>query len=180
MVTLLRTSLLAFLLWPNQISATSTPLIGQVDMNSASRQIPCTQRSPDEPDPETALIAYRDQKLKELQALQKQVEAGELSQEVFIRLRHALEDDLRQKIETQQKEMAQKKEFIGKMKLLIEEDIAIASAQIAQQKGLTLVIRKNEYTYGAIDITADVIVATAKLQKKRPCPYPYRRSEHGM
>lgn len=111
---------------------------------------------------EQDLVKLRNDKLAELQNMQKQVAEGKMSQEDFVKKQRQFEDEVMNKVKAEQTRLAGKKEEIRKQKESLEKDVEAAVQKVATSKGLEMVINKQMVIYGGTDITSDVISALPK------------------
>lgn len=108
---------------------------------------------------EGALIKFRDDKLKELQDLQKQVQEGKMQEDAFIKKQRELEDAMRERIMAEQKKLNEKRDEIRKMKEGLEKAVEVAVEKVAKDQGYNMVLNKQMVLYGGDDITEDVMKA---------------------
>ncbi|PKL80427.1 MAG: hypothetical protein CVV27_00395 [Candidatus Melainabacteria bacterium HGW-Melainabacteria-1] len=113
-------------------------------------------------DAEKALLDFRQKKLEELQGMQKQVAEGKMTQEDFLKKQRQFEDEVMNKVKSEQGRLEKKKEEIRKMKDGLEKDVEAAVKKVATAKGLEMVINKQMVIFGGTDITQDVIGALPK------------------
>ena len=111
---------------------------------------------------EQELLKFRQGKLEELQGMQKQVAEGKMTQEAFVQKQREFEDQVMQRVKSEQGRLEKKKEEIRKMKEGLEKDVETAVTKVAGSKGLEMVINKQLVMFGGTDITDDVIKALPK------------------
>lgn len=149
---------------PLTLPAQATDMkVGVIDvqriLNGSSLMKALTSAQQDVAQAEKALMDLRNQKLKELQDMQKNVQDGKMSQEDFLKKQREFEDEVMAKVKAEQTRLEGKKEEIRKMKDGLEKDVEEAVKKVAQQKGLDMVINKQLVLFGGADITGDVIGA---------------------
>lgn len=106
---------------------------------------------------EKNLVDKRNQKLKELQDLNEQVQAGKLSQEEFTKKQRAAEDEMRAMVKQAQDSLEAKKKQITEMKDKLEKNVKDTVEKIAHEKSFDMVISKQLVLFGGTDITNDII-----------------------
>lgn len=167
MTTLLTTGLLAFLLWPHPTGEIKLSRVGVIDTQRMTEVSTALFKKALEPEMaivlsfESRLVEFRNQKLKELETLSQQVEAGTLSEQEYLTLQKKLENELQRKIssvhEEMKKEQAALKARQQKDQEARETCYQAAIKQVATERNLVVVLRQETMLYGAKDITREVL-----------------------